>query len=633
MQRDVRNAKANYLSDKVEEHKFDVRKLWKDLKNLGYSKKSFCKNPIVLNDNGQLIHDSFTVANFINKFFTTVASVLVSKLPLPMNVYSIDNDSFKNYYASKNIVPDSFKIKSVSEDFIYKELNNLNPHKSIGLDNIGPRFLKDGAEHLKKPVSFIVNLSIETSTVPNELKSARVTALHKKNSKLDVGNYRPISILCSISKILEKSVHCQLVEYLKQNKLLYDYQSGFRFGYSTETCLIWLSDFIREQSSKGLYTGVALLDVQKAFDSVDHAILCKKLSAMGIQPNWFHSYLSDRSQIVVVNNVSSDPMKITCGVPQGSILGPLLYLCYVNDMSICTNQNCKLLLYADDSVLIVTDENPDYVSEQLGKNIESCYNWLVDNKLSMHFGKTECILFGSKRKLKKVKDFKITCKGHVVNSQKSVKYLGTMFDQDMSGTSTVDTIIKKCNSKLKFLYRQADFLNQSARKTLCNALVLCHLEYASTAWYPGLSKNQQNKLQIIQNKCVRYITNAGPRSHVGYIELKNLNYLNVNNRQSQLRLNVMYKIFNGTAPSYLIDNFTTVSSIHSHNTRRSSCSYFQPSVKSSMLNSFLIKGIKDWNSLPIHIKHSSNIDNYKKSVKQLLYDRAKFEVESEYVYY
>ena len=634
IQRDIKCAKASYLSDKIEEHKFNPKKLWKDLKTLGYGNKTFCKNPIVLKDDkDNLIHDSLSVASYINKFFTTVASVLVSKLPAPVNMYTVDSRNFQDFYKSKNIVPGSFKLQCVSEDFVFKELSSLNPHKSVGLDNIGPRFLKDGANILKKPVTSIINLSILSNTVPDELKAARVTPLHKKNSKLDVGNYRPISILCTMSKILEKSVHCQIIKYLNENDLLYNYQSGFRESFSTETCLTWLTDYIREQSSKGYYTGMVMLDVQKAFDSVDHSILCNKLFYMGIQSDWFKSYLSGRRQIVSVNECNSSPLDITCGVPQGSILGPLLYLCYVNDMSISVSQKCTLLLYADDSILLISDKDPKIISEQLGKELESCYDWLIDNKLSLHFGKTECMIFGSKRKLRLVKDFSIKCKDHVIKSQKTVKYLGLLLDQDLSGTSIVNSIIKKSNSKLKFLYRQANFLNQDARKTLCSSLVLCHLEYASASWYCSLSKNLKTKLQIIQNKCVRYIRNTGPRSHIGYTELQYLNWLNVEYRQKQLRLNLMYKIYNGHAPSYLLNNFVRLNTVHSYNTRRSSYGFYMPNVNSILSECFFINSIKDWNSLPGHIQCTQSQQTFKNSVKHFLCNEAKNDEQSIYSFY
>ena len=228
--------------------------------------------------------------------------------------------------------------------------------------------------------------------------------MYKKGNKSEVGNFRPVSILSIVSKILERAVYNQLKAFLVKNNMLYDLQSGFRGNYSTDTCLIHLTDHIKTQTSKGLYTGMILLDLQKAFDTVDHSILCDKLKAMGIgSVEWFQSYLSDRMQTVQVNDTYSNIEQITCGVPQGSILGPLLFLCYVNDMSLSISSDCKLMLYADDSAILFSHKEVNVISDRLGKELRSCSNWLIDNKLSLHLGKTECILFGSKGILVKIK--------------------------------------------------------------------------------------------------------------------------------------------------------------------------------------------------------------------------------------
>ena len=211
--------------------------------------------------------------------------------------------------------------------------------------------------------------------------------------------------------------------------MLYDFQSGFRGAFSTDTCLIHLTDYIRNQMSAGNYTGL-VLDLQKAFDTVDHVILCKKLWAMGITSvDWFKSYLSCRTQIVNVNQVDSDPLTVSCGVPQGSTLGPLLFLCYVNDMA--SSVDWKLLLYADDSALLVSGREPNYIADKLGKELESCSQWLVDNKLSFQLGKTECILFGTKRRLRKVTSFTVGCRGEPLKSTKSAQYLGVTLDESL----------------------------------------------------------------------------------------------------------------------------------------------------------------------------------------------------------
>lgn len=190
----------------------------------------------------------------------------------------------------------------------------MSPSKATGMDNIPARFVKDGASIIAHPITHIVNLSLSTGEIPDDLKLARVVPLHKKNSKTDVGNYRPVSVLCILSKVFERIVFNQLNEYLVQNNLLYELQSGFRSTFSTDTCLIYLHDYIRQQCDKGFYTGMVLLDLQKAFDTVNHEILLNKLKALGMSEEsviWFKSYLSGRKQVVDVNGIMSQECNIT----------------------------------------------------------------------------------------------------------------------------------------------------------------------------------------------------------------------------------------------------------------------------------------------------------------------------------
>ena len=224
----------------------------------------------------------------------------------------------------------------------------------------------------------------------------------------------------------------------------------------------------------------------------------KKINAIGIDPSWFCSYLTGRSQIVTFNGIQSFPLEISCGVPQGSLLGPLLYLIYSNDMEIAVKH--KLLLYADDSIILVCHKDPEVISQCLSKELDSVNNWLIDNKLSLHVGKTECILFGSKRKLNKVANFQVHYRDHIIKGSNCVKYLGVTLDQDLSGNSIVSSIVPKALGKLKFLYRYGDCLNVDLRRKLCNALIQCHLDYCCTAWYASLSQKMKQKLQITQTR-------------------------------------------------------------------------------------------------------------------------------------
>ena len=262
-----------------------------------------------------------------------------------------------------------------------------------------------------------------------------------------------------------------------------------------------LTDYIKTQTSKGLYTGMLMLDLQKAFDTVDHDILCKKLKAMGIKSvDWFRSYLSYRNQIVNVNDTESDPLLVTCGVPQGSIVGPLLFLCYINDMELSISSECKLLLYADDSAILYSNKDPQVISDKLGLELEMCSKWLVDNKLSLHMGKTECIIFGSKRKLRKINNFSVECNCHTIKAQRSVKYLGLTLDDQLTGEAIVNSIVQKVNGRLKFLYRQCNFLEEKLRKSICSALIQCHIDYACSSWYSGLNKQLKKNFRFVKTK-------------------------------------------------------------------------------------------------------------------------------------
>ena len=333
-----------------------------------------------------------------------------------------DVRSVKKYYEQTLKLPNSkFKFCPVSEDSVFKVLINIDEEKAAGLDNLSGRFLKDGASVLAKPISQICNLSIKYSQFPTNCKIAKLKPLFKKGSKTTPKNYRPISLLPLISKIIEIIIHGQTQKFLDENNILYRYQSGFRKSFSTDSCLSYLNNKIATGFESGLYTGMILIDLQKAFDTINHDVLINEMKHLGFSEEttlWFKSYLSNRKFIVHINKATSEPGDLLCGVPQGSILGPLLFLLYINDMPQVID--CDLLLYADDTCLIFQHKDINEIEAVLNRNFSTLCDWFVDNKLSIHFGedKTKSILFSSKHKIKKARSLNIQHKDIHIKRQK-----------------------------------------------------------------------------------------------------------------------------------------------------------------------------------------------------------------------
>ena len=452
---------------------------------------------------------------------------------------------------------------------------------------------------------------------------------------LETCYHRPISLLPLISKVIEKVIHNQTLNFLNKNRILYSYQSGFRKHYSTDTCLSYLTNKVQTGFEEGLLTGMVLIDLQKAFDTIDHGILLDKMKYLGFSTStidWFNSYLTNRSFIVNVGKEYSSPGKLSCGVPQGSILGPLLFLLYVNDMPQAVNS--ELLLYADDTCLIYTAKDTKTIEEQLNSDFNSLCEWFIDNKLSIHFGedKTKSILFGTKRHLKNQTDLDIKYGDIKIKQHNKVTYLGCILDSNLSGESMATKVLGLVNGRLKFLYRKQRFLTFSLRRLLCNALIQPHYDYSCSAWYPSLSKRLLKKIQISQNKCIRYCLKLDNRSHVGFDEFKKLNWLPTKERVFQCICVNIFKFFNDMSPEYTSEIFHP--SHRRHNTRASTLMLDLPFRKSCFGQKTLsYLGPKTWNTLPAEIKLRKNVNTFKHDIKKLFFEKLQKDTDDIFIYY
>ena len=350
-----------------------------------------------------------------------------------------------------------------------------------------------------------------------------------------------------------------------------------------------------------------------------------------IAVQWFNSYLSGRQQLVNIADTNSDFRNVLCGVPQGSILGPLLFLVYVNDMKAAVK--CKLLLYADDSALLVSGKDVLEMERILSVELRAVNEWLCENRLSLHLGKTQSILFGSNKRISKCSELHVTCNGSVIGSESEVTYLGAILDQTLSGASTARSIITKSTNKLKFLYRNARSLDSKSKAVLTSALIQCHFDYACAIWYSGLTQTFKTKLQIVQNKIIRFILDLPARSHVGYVEFSKAKMFPVHKRVEQLKMNHMFNIIHGNSPAYLKEDISLQDNT-SHQTRSvTSLSCQTPRVNSFGLRSFFYTAIKCWNSLPFSLRSINTKQLYKNNLKKSIWNQLRTENQELYIYY
>ena len=327
--------------------------------------------------------------------------------------------------------------------------------------------------------------------IPSEWKHATVTPIHKSGSTTDAANYRPISTLPVFTKILERAVHSMVYSYLQENRLLSKYQSGYCPLHSTSTCLTDVTNKILYNMDKGQLTGMVFLDLSKAFDTIDHDLMLNKLISLGFSDTaviWFKAYLTNRSQSVYVNGVVSDPQSIPFGIPQGSILGPLLFITYINDLpSVVTNWDIQL--YPGDTLLFYNSSSIEDIESCLSADLSNI-SWLASNFLFLNYTKTKVMLLGTHQRLAKVNDFCVSANSATIGRVYRFKYLGLVLDTTLSWNNHIYHISSKISSRLGMLRKARKVIPRDACITLYNAMILPLFDYCSAVWDGGGKTNR-----------------------------------------------------------------------------------------------------------------------------------------------
>ena len=372
-----RRSERKYYREQLEINEHDLRKSWNILKHIIGKEERSQTRKLEFNINNRVTSDSHSIANHFNNYFVNVGKNLAEKI-----VTHIDPLTYITYNAHQ------LRIPRIEEPEILNVIAQLK-NSAAGHDSLPGSIMKQCADKYIVPLTHIINLSITKGYFPEEFKLAKVLPIFKSGDDQNIQNYRPISMLPFFSKIFEKIMASHIMDFLDTNNILYDKQFGFRKSHSTSHAIITLVDKVFRALDTGKFIVRVFLDLKKAFDTVDHTILLKKLHAYGIRDNhldWFKSYLHNRTQYVTYNNARSDIKTITHGVPQGSILGPLLFIIYVNDFSRASSLLFSIL-FADDTSVFIEGECYTGVINILNKELNSICLWLKSNKLTLNVKK------------------------------------------------------------------------------------------------------------------------------------------------------------------------------------------------------------------------------------------------------
>jgi len=592
----LRNAEIQYYSDQLELHKNDLSKSWKVLKNIIGRDNNKSKNSLTFCIENRTISDSTEIANSFNNFFVTIGPQLAEKINS-----TISPMSYVTY------VPNSIVIFDVTCTEVKQVISSLK-NSSAGWDDIPTSIAKKCIDNFIEPLTYLINSSLSEGIFPMELKLARVVPIFKAGDPSRITNYRPISVLSFFSRVFEKIMYNHVLNFMNKNNIIYEHQYGFRQKHSTQQAIITLVDRITHSLDKGDIVISVFLDLKKAFDTVDHNILLKKLYAYGIRGNyynWFKSYLSDRSQYVVYDDKQSDTHHIKCGVPQGSILGPLLFIIYMND--ICNvSQFLMTILYADDTSVSLSANDLNSLIDQLTIELELLTTWLKSNKLSLNAQKTFYLLFHRGRI--KSCDISIIMDNCALNRINNIKYLGVIIDHKLNWCEHIAYVKNKVSKGVGIIYKARRVLSKKSLVNLYHSYIFPYLIYCIEVWGCA-AKTHLHPLFLTQKKIVRLITFSPYLAHTEPI-FHNLLILPLDKLIFHRIGILMYKLSNGMLPEVLNRLYKKNSEIHSYNTRN--CNLLR--IPKGTLN-FTNVSARLWNTIILNINVNTSFSTFKHSLK------------------
>ena len=533
----LREAKKSYIQTQLAVNKSNSKKLWQILNETvrGTTSNKSLSNTFV-NDNGECTSDKQDIAESFNNFFISIGEKLQQEIP------SRTEDPMCYLQTQPERSFDSIRNTNSEELYnIIKQMKNVG----AGLDGINANIFKHTYPAIINELVHLINICLINGVFPSALKMAIIKPVFKSGDRRIFNNYRPISILPYISKILEKIIHNRTMTFIQDSQILSSYQFGFQKSRSTYMPLLLLQENITKSLEEGKVMCGLYLDLKKAFDTVDHKILVAKLGKYGFTNsalNIIKSYLENRKQCVEYNGVRSTFKSVKIGVPQGSILGPLLFLLYINDFP-NISQNIKFLLYADDTAIFFKSDQISTLQYLVDSESSHICKWLQINKLSLNTKKT---VFQQYKTSNTGQNLTVRLNGIEIKEEMKVKYLGMYIDPNLKWASHIENLSITLSRNIGIINRSKYFLNKQSLLMLYNALILPYISYCCLIWgftYPTYI----SKIEILQKRAVRIIDNQHRLAHSDPIFKAN-NILKVNDIAKHQLITVMHKKFTEELP-------------------------------------------------------------------------------------
>lgn len=582
------------------------KKMWSLINELTKNKQKRNSIPAKIIVDGKEITNEKEICDCFNNYFSTIGSTLANQIPPKFhnnNINIITNGSTNTTKLSK------IELCTTSE--INKIIDKLDPNTSTGIDGISAKSIKCIKKLVLIKLTRCLNNCLEESRFPECMKLAKVVPIFKSGNKSTPGDYRPVSVLPMPSKILERVLYNRLESHLIKINFLSNKQYGFRPKSNTLSATVDLVTEIKLNiDNKKIALGV-FIDLKKAFDTVSHSILLQKLNSIGIVGNAhkiFESYLNNRQQLVKFGSVESASQPVDFGVPQGSILGPLLFLIYVNNIN-TIGLHGKIALYADDTCLFYFGHSIQQLITQAQEDLDKLNMWFQYNLLTINASKTCYIIFSAKnKKIQEHDDLKIN--GEIIHKSNEEKYLGLILDSKLTWKTHIDKIRKKLISLMGAMRGIVGCLPKQVRYTIYNSLVKPHLEYLIEIW-GSACKTYLKQIQIAQNKIIKVLF------HYDYLEstskiYKETKLMHINQIFTFKTCVLIYKILNKSIHS----NLTLKKRQHKYNTRSANLLTLIKTRTNYGTKSLVFQGAQMYNKLPKIIKESKSLPIFKKLLKQ-----------------